>query len=615
MNRKFHLYRIRDYALKGKNLSERGLKSLIHEGPVTALRKVKRYLTVRQDDMCHWMKEPLYSDEQLQEQREQVFSGDCKVSIITPLYNTNERHLREMLDSVVAQTFHNWELCLADGSDDSSDKVSEICRKYEEKDSRIRYVKLEKNHGIAGNSNVAVSMSTGEYLALLDHDDILHPAALYEVVKAFSEHQVDFVYTDEATFMDPNLSDITFVHLKPDFAPDNLKSNNYICHFTAFRRGLMDSCGAFREGYDGSQDHELILRLTAGARKIIHIPRVLYYWRAHADSAALQTENKSYATKAGILAISDYLKGKGVSATVGQSKGIPTIYRVSYVIEGTPKVSIIIPNRNHLKDLAGCIFSIKKYTSYRNYEIIIVENGSRDRKVFQYYQGIQEKDKQIKVIRWNREFNWSAINNFAVKKATGEYLLFLNNDTEIITPQWIEELLMHAQRAEVGAVGAMLYYPDNTIQHAGVVIGLNGVAAHSFPHARRGEVGYAGKLCYTQNMSAVTGACMMTRKSVWDKVGGFDESFAVSFNDIDYCIRIRKKGYLVVWTPYAELYHWESKSRGRAGFGSRKKELLRSAEAFREKWRMELEAGDPYYNPNFSLRGDGYLLERRSSEG
>ena len=603
---------------KGRRRIAAAFKSLKSEGVICTVAKTLRILSAdRRIAFSEWMKTPLFSADQLQAQRLRVFEKNIKFSIITPLFNTPEDFLREMIESVIAQTYPNWELCLADGSDDEHGYVRRICMEYSKKDSRIRYKKLTQNLGIAGNSNECIRMADGEYISLLDHDDLLHPAALHEVMDAICSREADFVYTDELTFNSPDKEDVSVIHFKPDYAPDTLLVNNYICHFVSFRRSLLDHCGAFRSGYDGSQDHELFLRMTKEAKQIIHIPEVLYYWRAHPESAAETVGNKQYASEAGIKAIRDFLKSEGIDASVGLAKGIPTIYRVSYPLPSPePLVSIIIPNCDHADDLRACIESVREKTSYRNYEIIIVENNSTLRKTFEYYRKLSSESDNVKIIRWKgNEFNWSAINNYAAEKAaSGEYLLLLNNDMTVISPGWIEEMLMYAQRSDVGAVGAMLYYPDDTIQHAGVILGMGGVAAHAFNVFRRGSVGYMGRLCYAQNLSAVTGACMMIRRTVWEEVGGINEQFAVNYNDIDLCLRIREAGYLIVWTPYAELYHYESKSRGGIDTPEKRDGLAREKLLFRKRWYDVLEKGDPYYNPNLTLRRSDFSLKNRKYE-
>lgn len=614
MQKKGRGKRIRE---KGKKLIVAGVDSLRNEGLVRTAAKTLRFLKgAHPVSHQEWMSTPLYTEEQLRAQRSQKYDREILFSIITPLYNTPEDFLREMIGSVQKQTYPNWELCLADGSDEEHGTVGQICLACAEKDSRIKYRKLDSNKGIAGNSNAAIEMAAGEYLALLDHDDLLHPAALHDVMQAICGRDADLIYTDEATFRSPDVDDVLLVHFKPDYAPDNLRANNYICHFTAFRRALLDRCGAFRSGYDGAQDHDLMLRLTREAERIVHIPEVLYYWRASPQSTAESEGNKPFVSAVGIKAVTDNLLAMGIEAKVELAKGIPTIYRISYPLPSpAPKVSIIIPNRDHVNDLRECVRSIREKTAYANYEIIIVENNSVEAETFACYRELSTEER-VSVIRWpGSGFNWSAINNYAVAEAaTGDYLLLLNNDTEVISPDWIEEMLMYAQRPDVGAVGAMLYYPDDTIQHAGVVLGLGGAAGHAFNRIRRGNKGYMGRLCYAQNYSAVTGACLLIRRAVWEEVGGLDEAFAVNLNDIDLCMRIRKAGYLVVWTPYAELYHYESKSRGgndtlEKKAGSTKEKLL-----FTTRWSEAMEKGDPYYNPNLTLKRSDFSPKNRKDE-
>lgn len=606
--------RIKRVIARSRYLFDAGKQSLKTDGVWKTAKRVTNKLFRRYISAEAWMKRPIYTEEQLQEQRAGAFDRDITISIATPLYNTPAEYLREMIESVQAQTYGKWELCLADGSDEDHSEVGRICLAYAEKDSRIRYRKMPENKGIAGNSNECIGMATGEYISLLDHDDLLHPAALYCVMEAITEQGADFIYTDEATFRNSDTSDITSIHLKPDFAPDNLLANNYICHFTTFQRKLSEQGDLFREGYDGSQDHELFLRLTNAAKCIVHVPKVLYLWRAYGESTAEDGNNKPYATIAGIKAVGDYLRARGIDARVEQAKGIPSIYRVSYAIPADrPKVSIIIPNRDHADDLKACIDSITWKTTYDNYEIVIVENGSTDETVLRYYDEITGADFRVKKLDWRGGFNWSAINNLAAENTDGEYLLFLNNDTEVITPEWIEELMMHAQRSEIGIVGAMLYYPNDIIQHGGVILGLGGVAGHAFAGTEQGNRGYAGKLCYANDVSAVTGACMMMRREIWGNAEGFDEAFAVGLNDIDFCLRVRKAGYRILWTPYAELYHYESKSRGKPDTAGKKEAANREIELFRTKWEKKLEVGDPYYNPNLSLK-DSYRLKDRRRE-
>ena len=538
-------------------------------------------------------------------EKETVFDRDICFSIVVPLYNTPIRFLNEMIQSVQNQTYPKWELCLADGSDDAHDEVGkEVCRMADH-DNRIKYKKLNGNFGISENTNACLKMTTGNYIALFDHDDILHPSALYEMMKAICDKNADYVYTDEATFESPNIKKIITYHFKPDFSIDNLRANNYICHFSAFSRDVLNQAGVFRSEYDGSQDHDMILRLTECAQNVVHIPKLLYFWRSHPLSVAMDINSKKYAIEAGKRAVRDNIEKAGFEARVESSRAFPTIYRIHYKLKASSpeKVSIIIPNKNNEKLLRKCIHSIFERTTYQNYEIIIVDNGSDQKSIFSYYETLK-KHSNIQVVSYDKPFNYSAINNYAVQFASGKYYILLNNDVQIITRRWIEELMMYVQREDVGAAGAMLYYPDNTIQHAGIVLklGKDRIAGHAFHQMPRGTIGYMGRACYAQNMSAVTAACMMVKASVYEDVGGFDESYPVAFNDVDFCLKIRQSGKLIVWTPYAEAYHFESKTRGKDNDNEERIARFKGdCQRFREKWGDVLDAGDPYYNPNFSL--------------
>lgn len=431
---------------------QRGLLSLRYDGVRVTWRKVKRRIRfgTRYQQLA---KQALFSARELAAQREHRFPREIKFSVIVPLYNTPERFLRAMLESVQAQTYAAWELCLADGSDGAHGEVGQICQQYAEKDNRIRYRKLEENLGISSNSNAALEMAAGEYIGLLDHDDLLHPAALHEVMRAICEKGADFIYTDESTFRDTP-KDAYLPHFKPAFAPDNLRANNYICHFTVFKRSLLDEVGRFDPRCDGSQDHDLVLRLTEKAERVAHIPEILYYWRAHALSVAESAGIKPYVIEAGVRAVEKQLERLGLAGTVEPVKPDLPFYRVRYALRGTPKVSILIPNYEHLDDLKTCLDSILRKTTWPNYEIVIVENNSRSPELFAYYETLQREHGNVRVVTWEGQFNYSAINNYGARFCTGEYLLLLNNDTEVITPDWIQELLMFAQRPDVGAVGA-----------------------------------------------------------------------------------------------------------------------------------------------------------------
>lgn len=567
--------------------------------------------------------------EQAALERETAFDKPVRISILVPLYNTPEEFLREMLDSVLAQTYENWELCLADGSDAEHTYVGDICREYIEKDgkylaakenmtnvskkpeSRIVYRKLAKNGGIAENTNACYEMAAGEYVGLFDHDDILHPSALFAYVKAINEQGADYLYCDETTFKSGDINRMLTMHFKPDYAPDNLRANNYICHFSVFAKSLMEGTELFRTKFNGSQDHDMILRLTDRAQKIVHIPRLLYYWRSHEGSVASGIDAKPYAIQAAKGAVSEHLKAHGFeNFKIESTRAFETIFRIRYQIIGNPKISIIIANKDHREDLQRCISSILEKSTYDNYEIIVVENNSTEQETFSYYKEL-EAEERVTLVTYKGSFNYSAINNLGVKHAAGDYILLLNNDTEVISVNWMEELLMYAQREDVGAAGAKLYYADKTIQHAGVVIGLGAhrTAGHTHYKQPRQNLGYMGRLCYAQNVSAVTGACLMVKKAVYKAAGGLDESFAVSLNDVDFCLKLRAKGLLNVFTPFAELYHYESASRGLDDKGEKAERYNAESERFRNKWKEALEAGDPYYNPNFSLDRSDFSLK------
>lgn len=546
------------------------------------------------------------SKKELKKQCETIFEKEVKFSILVPLYNTPKKFLKSMIKSVKAQTYSKWELCLADGSDAEYGYIEKICKQYAFADNRIKYKRLEKNLGISENTNECAKMATGDYFALLDHDDVLHPSALFEAVKAVNEENADFIYTDETKFK--NSVNYNFgAHYKPDFAIDNLRAYNYICHFTVFKKILLGKETLFRSEFDGSQDYDLILRLVEKAQNIVHIPKILYYWRVNKNSVASNINAKPCIVKTEINAVSESLKRNNLEAQVESSAIQPTLHRIKYKIIENPLISILIPNKDHADALYKCINSIFEKSSYKNFEIIIIENNSKDPETFGYYETLQGQNN-IKVVKYaaGGKFNYSAINNFGVKFAAGEHLLFLNNDTSVISEDWIEEMLMYSQRKDVGAVGAKLYYPDDTIQHAGVIVGLGGVAGHSHCGFKKTALGYMARLYFAQECSAVTGACLMTKKSIFEEVGGFDEKmFAVEFNDVDLCMRIRKSGYKIIWTPYAELYHYESKSRGYDDTPEKKNRHRMEVFNFKTRWSNELAQGDPFYNPNLTLdRGD-----------
>ena len=536
-------------------------------------------------------------------------AGECpmKVSILVPAYNTPKEFLEELLLSVRSQTYMNWELCLADAS--ANDEVESVVRQLAETDGRIRYRRLDKNLGISGNTNVALEMATGEIVALLDHDDLLHPSAVYAVAHAIIDEKADFVYTDEITFVSKTGELTTFAY-KPDYDPFYLLGANYICHFSAFRRDLIERAGgAFRSEFDGSQDHDLILRLTERASKVVHVREALYFWRAHGGSVAESASVKSYAVDAGIRAVSAALKRRGLSGTVESVRpDIRTIYRIRYDLPEKGKVSIVIPTRDHEEDMRTCLDSVFRLTTYPNYEIVVVDNGTEDPSAARYLKELQDT-AGVRVVRSDAPFNFSDLVNLGVSRSTGEYVVLLNNDTIVITPEWIEEMVAFARLPEVGAVGAKLYYPDGTVQHAGVILGQGGVAGHAFLNCQHDDPGANGRMVVAHQYSVVTGACLMVRRTVFDQVGGFDPQLAVAFNDVDFCMRLRTRGYSNVWTPFAELYHCESKSRGSDLAPDKIVRFKAEIRLFFERWKRELEAGDPFYHPRYSHNGISFSIQ------
>ena len=610
----FKLSRIKNNPLwKASAPLRRGMHFVIRQrdrlkncGSIRGVLAKLDYKKIERKAMARYGTESFPDEARAKEERETVFDRMIKISILVPLYNTPEPFLRDMITSVLNQTYQNWELCLADGSDAEHGEVGRICREYLEKDSRIVYQKLLKNEGISGNTNECLKLATGEYIGLFDHDDILHPSTLYEYVKAVNEQDADYIYCDETTFKNGDINKMLTMHFKPDYAVDNLRANNYICHFSVFAKRLLEGEELFRSRFDGSQDHDMILRMTDRAKHIVHIPKLLYYWRCHEGSVASGIDAKPYVVAAAKGAVADHLRRHGFTHfQITSTRAFETIFKIRYEIIGDPMISIVIPNKDHAADLKRCITSILEKSTYENYEIVIVENGSETKEIFDYYTSLKEYDN-IRVVTYEKPegqngFNYSAVNNFGVKQTKGDYILLLNNDTEVITVNWMEELLMYAQREDVGAAGAKLYYGNKTIQHAGVVLqlGAHRTAGHSHYGQSRENLGYMGRLCYAQNVSAVTGACLLVKKSLFEEVGGLDESFAISLNDVDFCLKLREKGLLNVFTPFAELYHYESVSRGLDDSGEKAERYNRESAHFREKWKTVLEKGDPYYNPNF----------------
>ena len=612
------------YIKKGyRYLKRHGMKQFL-------IRLTERF---QQEDIDYetWFGLNKATEKELQEQRKNPPEHGPLISIVVPVYRTPEIYLREMMESVVNQTYGNWELCLADASPrgeqlrqdlkkikgrktrdavmkipDGDTELTSVIREYQLKDSRIRYEILKENKSIAENSNAAMEMATGDFVGLLDHDDTLEPNALYEVARKICEDdRVDVVYTDEDKINSKGTKHLT-PNMKPDFNLDLLRSNNYICHLFVVRRILMEKVGGFRKEFDGAQDYDFILRCTEEAEKIAHVHKVLYHWRTHEKSTSDNPESKIYAFHAGRRAVEAHLQRLGIQAEVEETCDLG-YYRVKYPVTGSPMVSILIPNKDQLQTLKKCLKSIWEKTEYTNYEILIIENNSIEKETFEFYKKIDGRH-HVRVLYWDKEFNYSAINNFGAAQAKGEYLLLLNNDTEVITKGWMKELLSHCQRPEVGMVGAKLYFPDNTIQSAGTIIGMGGMADHAFVNMDRKKSGYMHRASIQVDMSGVTAACAMVKRSVYEEVHGLEEKLTVAFNDVDLGLKIVTAGYLIVFDPYAELYHYESKSRG---INDEKKERhAREVKYTQEKWADFLAAGDPCYNQNLTLAKHNFSLRK-----
>lgn len=560
-------------------------------------------------DYDAWFRRNRILDEELERQKKIVFSYAPKINILVPTFNTPKDLLIEMIESVRNQSYANWRLCIADGSD--QDETKNIIKEYVSKDNRIVVSCLDENYGISGNTNKALELADGEYTALFDHDDVLELNALYEVVSSLQEVHHDIVYTDEdklngktLQFEDPNF--------KSDYNEDLLLSHNYITHFFVVKTNILREVGGFNSEYDGAQDYDVILKCVEKTDDIHHIAKILYHWRMHEGSTALNPESKMYCYIAGEKAIQHHLDRIGVKAKVEmRKKPYWGLYHVGYLLDEDPLVSIVIPNYEHEDVLKTCIDSLYNVNTYKNFEIIIVENNSKKKSTFDYYEQVQADHENVKVVTWEgTEFNFSAINNFGAKYAKGQYLLFLNNDTKVIAPEAIREMIGTCSRNNVGIVGAKLLYQDNTIQHAGVVIGFMGYARHIMNDIEGlKDPGYMMRAQVNCDYSAVTAACMMTKKSLFEELHGFDESFKVACNDIDYCLRVRKKNYLVVFNSFAKFYHFESKSRGYENNLEKVNRFNREVEIWQNRWRDILANGDPYYNVNFKIENEPFELK------
>ena len=611
-----HVVPLRKADILAKKLDkyvEKGIRYWKSQGAAALAEKVvTKVKNVRQGPPSYqkWIRHHLPDRNELEKQKKTSFGYRPKISFVVPLYKTPEKYLRRLTESFQEQTYSNWELCFSDGSGAQS-PLTELLKELTAKDNRIKYVSHEEPLQISENTNSAIEIATGDFIAFADHDDELTPNALFECVKAINEKpQTLVIYTDEDK-MSMDGHKFFQPHFKPDYNPDLLCTVNYICHLFVVSRKVIEKVGGLRSEFDGAQDYDFVLRCVEAVKdeEICHIPKILYHWRCHEDSTAENPESKLYAFEAGRRAVQAHYERTGIHAEVFEGEYLG-LYRTKFIRDHDPLISIIIPNKDHIDDLKRCMESIEQKSTYKNYEYIIVENNSTDSATFEYYKKLEAENPKVRMVYWDGVFNYSAINNYGASFAKGEYLLLLNNDTEIINPDCLEELLGYCMRKDVGAVGARLYYEDDTIQHAGVVIGFGGIAGHCFVQQKRGTTGYCHRIICAQDYSAVTAACMMVKKSAFDAVGGLSEELAVAFNDIDFCMKLRKAEYLIVYNPYAELYHYESKSRGLEDTPEKVARFNKEIATFEKKWPEILENGDPYYNPNLTLKSQDFSLKR-----
>ena len=583
-------YYFRRYGLI--NTSKKVFKKVFH---------IKEKRKTNQEQYNIWMEKNDLRQEDIEMQKQYCFKHSPKISVVVPMYNTNEIFFKELVESLEKQTYSNWELCLADGSEKQNDEL----KKYYENNEKIKYKFLNSNRGISENTNEAIDMATGEYIGFLDHDDLLSQDALFEIVKVINDNEdVEFIYSDEDK-IDQEYERFE-PYFKPDYSPETLLSNNYITHFVVVKKELINRVGKLNSEFNGAQDFDFVLRATKEAKEVIHISKILYHWRVHKSSTANVADAKPYAYEAGIKAAKEHLERIGKKGSVEDGQDVPGIYKVKFEIEGTPKVSILIPNKDNTNLLKTCIESILKLTTYPNYEIVIIENNSQKKETLEYYNEISKNEK-IRIINSGiKEFNYSKIINFGVNNVDGEFILQLNNDTKILNPDWLELMVGYAQNKEIGAVGGRLYYEDKTIQHAGIMIGLSGIAGNMLVNLPYGNHAYFGREAATRNVAAVTGACLLCRRELYEEVGFMDEdNFKIAFNDVDFCLKLLEKGYRNIYNPYVELIHYESKSRGYEYTKEQEERFNRESENFKLKWKKYIDY-DPYYNINFTRSTSNY---------
>ena len=590
--------------LKPYNI-QKGLRYLKHYGFKEFCVRLSERMEPEDVPYGPWYEQYRAKPEDLMKQKQHSFKHQPLISIVVPAYHTPDVFLRQMLDSLKGQSYQNWEVIIGNASPDDS-RMRSILDEYAKNDARIKSVDIPDNLGISENTNAALKHASGDYIGFMDHDDLLAPDALFEIaIRLDANPDIDVFYTDEDK-VSTDLSEHFQPHFKPDFNLDLLRSNNYICHFFVVKRTILKQVKGLDPKYNGAQDYDFIFRCTELSKNIVHIPRILYHWRVHNASTADNPASKLYAYEAGKKAIEDNLARSGEKGSVSMRSDYG-FYNVDYALTDQPLVSILIPNKDHIDILKQCIRSLKEKATYTNYEIIVIENNSTEPATFEYYDKL--KKDGIQVLYYPEfGFNYSAINNWGVKNCKGEYLLFLNNDIEVITPDFIEKMLSNCERPGIGAVGAKLYYPDNTIQHAGIIIGIGGIAGHAFLNLPRARSGYLHKASLQMNVSAVTAACMMVSRKIFDLVGGFEETLSVAFNDVDLCLRIQKAGYHNVYNPHVEMYHHESKSRGTEDSEAKARRFQTEIEFMRTNWIQLLKSGDSCYNPNLTLASWNYGL-------
>lgn len=549
-------------------------------------------------DYDTWLRIMRVSRQELFEQRKTKFSYAPKFSVVVPLYHTPAKFLKDLVRSMMYQSYANWELCLVNASPEDRHLTS-LLENWAMRDKRIRVIRLEKNLGIAQNTNAGIAASTGEFIAFLDHDDFLEPDALFCYADALNKDKtIDVFYSDEDK-TDEYAAHYFYPHFKSDFNIDLLHANNYMCHFLAVRKSLVDTVGGLNEKFDGAQDYDFVLRLTEHTKKIYHCPRILYHWRCSNQSTAASQGNKMYAIHAGKAALNAHYKRLGWNARA-QEGAVDGWYQTKFTLKEEPLVSILIPNKDHTDDLDVCLNSFFERADYQNYEFIIIENNSVLPETFAYYEKIEKEHDNVKVVYWEAGFNYSAINNFGFKFAKGDYIMLLNNDVELITPDIFQSMLGFCMRPEVGIVGAKLLYNDHTVQHAGVLVGAGGLADHVFKGIHEDDPGYMGRAISSQDVSAVTAACLLVKRSVYEEVGGLEDEFQVAFNDVDFCLKVRKAGYLIVYDADVKLFHYESKSRGMEDTTERFIRFGNEMMLLNSKWDILSTFVDPYYNPNLS---------------